>query len=223
MNFRNVYVVGGSLGYARWLNARIVNNIEEADLVMFTGGEDINPKLYNEPVHPQTYFSSRDNHEVVMFKKAVELGIPIIGICRGAQLACALSGGRLIQHQHHPGMHPMITADNQVFLINSLHHQALFPFEMDPNSYEILAWANGLSKIHEDGNKNEMYTPELIRKLGGVIECEVVYFKNTNSLGIQCHPEMLAYYKHQKGIKDTMNYFEYLVDTKIPAVAEITY
>ena len=41
-----------------------VDNIKEADIVMFTGGEDINPALYGDVPHPTTHFSNRDDMEV---------------------------------------------------------------------------------------------------------------------------------------------------------------
>ena len=47
-----VYVVGPSTGYSRFIkNRELVNNMEDAQVVMFTGAEDINPRLYNKPAH----------------------------------------------------------------------------------------------------------------------------------------------------------------------------
>ena len=76
----------------------LVKNISDADIIMFTGGEDISPSLYNDKIHGTTHFSPRrDAFEVEMFNLAPKKAL-LIGGCRGAQLLTALSGGRLIQH-----------------------------------------------------------------------------------------------------------------------------
>ena len=39
-----IYVVGGDLNYANWISDKeFVQTPEEADLVLFTGGEDVHP------------------------------------------------------------------------------------------------------------------------------------------------------------------------------------
>ena len=49
-----IYIAGDyGVGYAYWLldyykDSAITRNIDEADLVMFTGGADINPSIYGE-------------------------------------------------------------------------------------------------------------------------------------------------------------------------------
>ena len=46
---KKIYVVGFGLHYMSWVNNAIhVENIEEADIVLFTGGEDVSPSLYGE-------------------------------------------------------------------------------------------------------------------------------------------------------------------------------
>lgn len=80
-----VFLVDGQTSYLSWIpNAQRVRRIEEADLVLFEGGEDVSPNLYGEPVHPATYISpNRDKAEVALFKKAHSLGKKLLGICRG--------------------------------------------------------------------------------------------------------------------------------------------
>ena len=94
---KKVYVVGYSTGYSRFIhNMNLVNNIEEADIVLFTGGEDISPELYGCKKHETTYFTRRrDEEEVSAFNKMRPNQLAV-GICRGAQLFCALNGGILV-------------------------------------------------------------------------------------------------------------------------------
>lgn len=81
---RKAYVVGGATGYCNWMETDIVSDIRKADLAVFSGGEDITPALYGRKPHPTTYSNAlRDGREMDEFRIANELGIPLVGICRG--------------------------------------------------------------------------------------------------------------------------------------------
>ena len=184
---RKIYIVGrGGTGYVNWMQAKIVDNLADANLVLFTGGEDVTPELYGAPAHPKTGNNKqRDDFESVMYGKAKDLGLPCLGICRGSQFLCVKSGGSLIQHQDNPLFkHNIETYDGQTLEITSTHHQAQYPYELPSNSYSLLAWSKGISAYHEDGNQQEMPLPE-------GKEAEIVYYRDTNCLCIQGHPEMM--------------------------------
>jgi putative glutamine amidotransferase len=68
------------------------------DAVVVTGGHDIDPVLYaQEPqVHPR-YDPERDTLESAVIDDALVRGLPLLGICRGAQLLNARRGGNLFQ------------------------------------------------------------------------------------------------------------------------------
>lgn len=183
---RQIYIVGAANDYANWMNGELTDRFENASLIVFTGGEDVTPSLYNAPAHPKSYFNEkRDKVEMIAFKKAQELKIPCVGICRGSQFLCVMSGGSLVQHQENPlYMHNIETYDNNILQITSTHHQAQYPYELSKDNYNVLAWSKGISRFHEDGNMKELPLPE-------DKEAEIVYYKNTNCLGIQGHPEMM--------------------------------
>jgi gamma-glutamyl-gamma-aminobutyrate hydrolase PuuD len=69
-------------------------SVEQADLVIIPGGEDINPAIYGQPKSEYTDDISplcfRDEIEEIMISGAAELDKPIIYICRGYQLAMGL-------------------------------------------------------------------------------------------------------------------------------------
>lgn len=73
--------------------------LDIADALIFSGGEDVNPNLYDADFHPSVQGVSfeRDDFEVKLFKKAFEKKIPILGICRGMQLINVAMGGDLYQ------------------------------------------------------------------------------------------------------------------------------
>lgn len=182
-----VYVVGGDKDYANWLpNFKTTRKIENADLVLFTGGEDVDPSLYGEPKGEYTYTNlRRDELEKQVFNKARQLNVKMLGICRGAQFLCAMSGGKLVQHQANPEyIHDITLYDGQKIKITSTHHQAAYPYNLPSWNYKVLGWTKGLSAFHLDGMGNE---------LNPANECEIVYYRNTNALGIQGHPEFLDY------------------------------
>ena len=166
-----------------------VNNIEEADIVMFTGGEDINPALYGDVPHPTTHFSNRDDAEVAAYKHVLNTSKPLfIGGCRGAQLLTALNGGKLIQHVvNHSGCgsHDITTVDNQVMSITSCHHQMMYPYDLPSEDYQLLAWSTkNLSPVYYTGQG-------LLKVTEDFKEPEIVYYPKTRSLCIQGHPEWM--------------------------------
>lgn len=82
-----IYVVGGSVGYASFIkNATITDSLEEADIVLFTGGEDVDPSLYNKTKHAYTMSNlDRDLYEKSIFEQVKPTQL-CVGICRG--LSC---------------------------------------------------------------------------------------------------------------------------------------
>ncbi len=144
-----VYVIGNSKSYARWIEGSLVHRMEDADVVVLTGGEDISPELYGEKAGPHTWFSpERDAQELREYHRALELGKAIWGTCRGAQFLCAMAGGKLIQDMSHGGSHKLHFYDgNYQCISNTLHHQMQYPYNLvEKEDYYILASAHGLSR-----------------------------------------------------------------------------
>ena len=190
-----VYVVGTYTSYASWLNCVLVKSMEEADLVLFTGGEDVDPALYKQPQGKFTHISrDRDMEEYAEAQQAMKLNKPIWGTCRGIQLGCVLSGGMLVQHMNHPHMHNLTMYDGTTIQTNSLHHQLQHPGALHPSDYFVAAWAESLSNIYLNGNNLPVILPSVTRGAKAYFkEPELVYYRKTNWLGIQGHPEMMNY------------------------------
>lgn len=167
--------------------------VKDVDAVVFTGGSDVNPKLYGEVSHPRTSFiTARDEIESKFYKEAVRTGIPVIGICRGAQFLTVMNNGKLYQHVtgHTSGSHLLevidpITGKQIVMTCSSTHHQMMNPFMLPKDEYILCGWSKGReSKTYEtcpDGLVVLNKAPKL--------EPELVYFPYTDSLCIQGHPE----------------------------------
>lgn len=162
----------------------------EIDCLVIWGGSDISPSIYNEAVGPRTgataALSHRDHVEVAACAAAINMGIPIIGVCRGAQLLCAMAGGKLVQDvQNHAGSdHYMTTNDGRSIITSSVHHQMMYPWEVD---HELIAWADhARSRDYIGVDARKMMNDE-----GNMVEPEIVYFPTVKGLAIQGHPEFM--------------------------------
>lgn len=132
----SVLIVNGNSQYEWMFLTRgweITEDLLEATLVQFTGGEDVSPELYGEPKHPFTMNSPRrDAAELALAKKAYALGKPLAGICRGSQFLNVFCGGSLWQHVvgHTNGDHQAtILATGEKLQVTSTHHQVMVPAE----------------------------------------------------------------------------------------------
>lgn len=184
-----VFVVGGGFEYIRLLYGLGFDaafNVETADVVLFTGGEDVDPQLYGERPLTQTHFNpNRDKIEIDIYKKARDLDIPMVGICRGGQFLNVMNGGKMWQHVngHANGRHIATRQDKTnpdgspiSFEVTSTHHQMMIPGE----DAMILMDAEVCS------NK-QSYGKAVDGRLGG--DVEVVWYDKTNCLCFQPHPE----------------------------------
>ncbi|WP_102143469.1 gamma-glutamyl-gamma-aminobutyrate hydrolase family protein [Mycobacterium hubeiense] len=79
--------------------ARVLDGL---DGLIITGGSDVDPARYGQAPHPATDQPGRerDAWEFAMLDGALRRGMPVLGICRGAQVLNVALGGTL--HQHLP-------------------------------------------------------------------------------------------------------------------------
>lgn len=179
---RKIYVVGGDYRYANWMEGEITHDLKTADLVVFTGGSDVNPYLYSKKANPQTIYNDRrDEFEIEMFQQCRKYNKKLIGICRGAQFLCVMAGGTLVQHMFHPSVHNMKTKDGNV-RVTSLHHQRQNPWENNHVKFELIGWCENLSPYNEGEGKHD--------KINGNPEVEIALYPDIQALAIQSHPEM---------------------------------
>jgi putative glutamine amidotransferase len=88
------------------VDAEIASRILDGlDGLIITGGRDVAPESYGQQPHPATDEASADNRqrdafEFALVDGAIRRGMPLLGICRGAQVINVALGGTL--HQHLP-------------------------------------------------------------------------------------------------------------------------
>jgi len=121
------------------------------DGILFAGGEDVDPSLYEEQKKYDTVHTdrARDDFELALLDSALERRLPILGICRGIQMINVKFGGTLYQdlksetaieldHRQPDDrtqpVHTVTVTDPESQLagtlqgscrVNSLHHQAI--------------------------------------------------------------------------------------------------
>ena len=74
--------------------------LDIVDGLLLTGGVDIDPLAYGAAPHPEIELTApdRDRFEIALAHRALERDLPLLGICRGAQLMNVATGGTLVQH-----------------------------------------------------------------------------------------------------------------------------
>jgi putative glutamine amidotransferase len=168
---------------------RFLDEPEGYDLVCFTGGSDIGPELYGHDNLRSGTNAPRDEKERAVFEVAVKYNIPQTGICRGAQLINALSGGTMVQDMraNHGGhRHPTQALDlDEDFLASSAHHQMIVP---GPGA-EVYAWAT--KRITDDECVYDGDLPATVYDDLGVRVTEAIYIPQTRCFGVQYHPEWM--------------------------------
>lgn len=182
-----VHIVNSNQQYDKMFSDRgweVVHSVSEADLVQFTGGSDVNPSLYGETPHPKTFCNlARDAQEQTVYGRTLERDIPMAGICRGAQFLNVMNGGKLYQHVNNHAIsdtHTVADLDTaRIINVTSTHHQMMRPSPAG-RVLAICRRATYREKM-ESGLVITNNTPE--------DDVEVVYYKNTDCLCFQPHPE----------------------------------
>ncbi len=168
--------------------ARQLKDLEGVTCLLLWGGTDICPKLYgetaNEFCEAGNLPSKRDLFEWRLLEQAVAHNIPIIGVCRGAQLLCAFDGGKLAQDiGGHSAGHNVVTKDGEVFYAAANHHQMMLP---QPHNELLAVSSKALHPGFYIGENNTINTIPPSFK-----EPEAVYFPKLKALGFQPHPEWM--------------------------------
>jgi putative glutamine amidotransferase len=82
--------------------------VASVDALVLSGGPDVDPVHFDQPVHPQTYLDGvDDDFELPLALAALDAGRPLLAICRGIQVLNVALGGTLHQHiTELPGVEP---------------------------------------------------------------------------------------------------------------------
>jgi len=160
---------------------------KDFDAIIIGGGDDIHPDHYGGKLDRKVKIDlDRDKLEIEWIKYALDKGIPLMGICRGAQLINVVLGGTLHQDirtmreltYNRPGLLPtkQVRLDAASLIasicgktrlrVNSLHHQAI---KSSGSGLNVVGW--DLDKITQ----------------------AIEHSQGQKIIGVQWHPEYLFY------------------------------
>jgi putative glutamine amidotransferase len=165
---------------------------DTADGVVITGGHDIDPVLYAAaPEVTPMYDPERDALESAVIDRALARGLPLLGICRGAQLLNVRLGGNLFQELRSRRKH---TSDRWT----------IFPLKtlcIEPSTELQRLMGSDRARINSLHNQGiDRLGEGLIvagRDLDGIIQA-VEAPTRSYLRGVQWHPEFLLYNRGQR-------------------------
>lgn len=181
--------------HGKWIADFEASSFEGADIVVMPGGSDIQPKYYhNVPIKGCYYNTRADEEGYELLQKAIKANKFIVGICKGAQWLTIAAGGWLIQDiDNHQSPHMIETFDGDTLMVNSLHHQMCYPYDLPDEDYQLLAWSEESHRYLVQGEQDladVVEMPEHIcTSLGRFKEPEVIFYPKIRGLAIQSHPE----------------------------------
>lgn len=169
-------------------------NVSLLDGLVLSGGTHVQPELYGQqPMVTANYDKRRDETDQRLLAEAEALNLPVLGICRGAQLINVHRGGSLCQN---------VTPLRQ----NTRHRPLLLPLQtvkvVDNTRLSQIMQAPviGANRIHS----------QAIKKLGQDLRVVAVdndlfvqAIENTRGqwlMGLQWHPEYLLYHNGHRRI-----------------------
>lgn len=179
-----VFIVGGGDSYHAMfvsMGYEVVTEVPKADLVCFTGGEDVTPSYYGHPAHSKTYYNARrDEYEAGIYQFCIQKGIPMVGICRGGQFLNVMSGGEMYQDvsKHTMSHHIVDLETGETVYVSSTHHQM-----MKPSDRALLVATS------TQGGTREWWDGEVFVRNVSDEDIEVVWYEDTQCLCFQPHPE----------------------------------
>ncbi len=175
------------------------DKLEDAKIVVFTGDMPLDPSSYKMKKH--TSFMSmrrKDLEEIKLYGKVNPETQIVVGISRGAHLACVMNGGKIIQgcdvsfHSSN-NTHPILSPDGWVYDIPSKHTQLMYPYNIEKSQYNVLFYCDPRGDYPESPalKGTGMNGSEMVNN----VEAEIVVFKGNpktpRALAVQGHPEII--------------------------------
>ncbi|MEK4713954.1 gamma-glutamyl-gamma-aminobutyrate hydrolase family protein [Sporosarcina sp. FSL K6-5500] len=166
--------------------------IEMFDGLLLSGGNDINPMLFNEEPHEYlgVVSPSRDSSELELARRMLKTGKPILGICRGLQVLNVAVGGTLYQDLYKQNDSPILQHIQKAPNTHCSHY-----VQLDKGS--LLESIAGSERIQVNSYHHQSLkeVPSDFKVTGVASDGIVEAIESTDEqfvLGVQWHPEALS-------------------------------
>ncbi len=171
------------------------DSLAGCDGLVLSGGPDVDPARYDaehQRALCQVIDAERDERELALIERARDLRLPVLGICRGAQILNVAYGGTL--YADLPTQRPSSTEHRQLAGADVMH-----PVEVEPGSIirRICRTMDGhVNSAHHQGVEHlaPLFTPSVLSP-DGVIEAfewgDATLGGKPFLLAVQWHPERL--------------------------------
>jgi putative glutamine amidotransferase len=162
------------------------------DGLLLSGGNDINPMLFNE--EPHEYLGevspSRDSSELELASRMLKTGKPILGICRGLQVLNVAVGGTLYQDLHKQNDGPILQHLQKAPNTHSSHY-----VQVEKGS--LLESMAGSERIQVNSYHHQSLkdVPPVFKVTGVASDGIIEAIESTDKqfvFGVQWHPESLS-------------------------------
>ncbi|MBO0603103.1 gamma-glutamyl-gamma-aminobutyrate hydrolase family protein [Sporosarcina sp. E16_3] len=178
--------------------------VEMLDGLLLSGGNDINPMLFNEEPHAHLgeVSPSRDSSELELARQMLKTGKPILGICRGLQVLNVAVGGTLYQDLHKQNDGPILQHIQKAPNTHSSHY-----VQVEKGS--LLESIAGSERIQVNSYHHQSLkdVPSFFKVTGVASDGIVEAIESTDEqfvFGVQWHPEALS----EKGDAVSLRIFE---------------
>lgn len=115
---------------------------EKVEAVILTGGNNVNPNLYNSDDKLEDIYDVRDETEQNLIQEAIYKSIPILGICKGFHLLNVYYGGKISHgiNNHVNENHTLESIESILNgkITNSFHNQGIYLNDLAKN-LEVIA------------------------------------------------------------------------------------
>jgi putative glutamine amidotransferase len=166
--------------------------IDLIDALVLSGGQDVSPAYYNQPISDQLgeIDPQRDSWELKLFNLAYQQNLPILGICRGMQLINIAQGGTLYQDiidHHNECLLHLPNGDDECYV----HHEVTIEENCNLCSFSCSQQINVNSHHHQAIKKLAPGFKVIAQTEGEIVEAIEAVDKDF-VLGVQWHPEDLT-------------------------------
>lgn len=189
-----VFIVGGDHLIERMFLSRnwdVAEGISDADLVCFTGGEDVSPSLYGEANVASDCDWHRDVAEMAVWKDIVGTdvreGPPCVGICRGGQFLNVMNGGKMWQHVDNHGIHG--THELIMYPDSLVEEEGMSKHQVTSTHHQMMIAGKGARILGIAERATHFYGDPNHPKDKPNFDTEIVFYEKTKTLCFQPHPE----------------------------------